>query len=164
LIIDAQQSIPGVANLQEAAAELKVIVINTRATIQEIEDLMTEDTKVLSPVQLVGALEDIYNTLSDPAMDAFATALAREMEPGFARNLAVSKGILDPREFATMRERVRGEILKNRSEWLRQRARGECGRPAGAAFRSVVADSDAAQSYTGTESFSILAEGDGSAP
>lgn len=142
-IIEAQRAIPGVADLQDAAAEIKVKVIEVRTAIEAVEDALREDTSILSPTQLIGAIDGLSDTLSDPAFDALATALAREMGPGFARNLAVSKGTLDPQEFSTMRERVRGEILQNRSEWLRQRARGECGRPSGASFRSVVDGSPA---------------------
>ncbi|MBU0991911.1 MAG: putative metal-binding motif-containing protein [Proteobacteria bacterium] len=157
LIIDAQRSIPGVADVQDKAAELQVIIIKTRDTIEEIEDALKENTSILSPVQLVLALEAITNTLSDPAVDVFAAALAKAMDPGFARNLAISKGQLDPQELGTMQERVRGEILQNRSEWLRKRARGECGRPAGSAFRTVVMDnvSKVASSGGGTRGYGI---------
>jgi hypothetical protein len=164
LIVRAQRSIPGVSNLQDAAAEMKTIVLETRTTIAEIEDALTEDTSILSPAQLIGVIDELADTLSDPAFDAVAMALAREMEPGFARNLAVAKGALDPKEFTTMYERVRGQVLQNRSEWLRQRARGECGRPAGAAFRTTFTDSASEASVPTAAATSSAPVGPGGTP
>jgi hypothetical protein len=143
LIVDAQQKIPVAGDLQKAAGEMQKLIYDTQDTIEEIEEALEDDTGILTPAHLVGAIDDLKEVLSDPAMDAMARALAKELEPGIARNQAISDGKLDPEELETMYERVRAHMLRERNEALREKAREACGRPAGQEFRSYVGSNTA---------------------
>jgi len=131
-----QKSIPGLGSAQDAALRLQNKLDEARTTLQDLEEAFAQDTAVFSPVQLVNALEELKRVDSDPAVDALATALAKGLEPGFARNLAIANDVLDPAQLGTMRERVRGALLKDRSELLRKRAKELCGRPSGEPVRT----------------------------
>ena len=131
-----QKTIPGLGEAQDVALNLQNKLDEARTTLQELEEAFAQDTAVFSPVQLVNALEELKRVDSDPAVDALATALAKGLEPGFARNLAMANDVLDPAQLGTMRERVRGMLLKDRIDLLRKRAKELCGRPSGEPVRT----------------------------
>lgn len=138
-ISQAQKTIPGLGELQDAAEDLQIMLNNTKAQIEKVEAAMAQDKNIISPAILLGNIADMgKEKLSDPAIDTLTKALSEAMGPKYARNLLVATGVLDPKQFGTMYERFRGTLLQQQTAVLQQLPKNVCGRPVGQDMRDTI--------------------------
>ena len=107
--------------LDSAIGTLDQQIENPRR-VRAAADLLTEEAAnvVINKIFAPGG--------ETPAEDVIADAIARGIDRNLITNVGVALGEIDPEELATMRERVRAQLLKTRLE----RIAAQCGRLTGA--------------------------------
>lgn len=140
LLAEAQGVLDGYDGASADASEAATgIAGRLDSLIGEVDDLLETGRRARGADDIDAAGRALIDALltpgsDDPATDSAADAIARQLglDPSVIEALGLSSGDIDPATLATMRERVRGEILRRRTEGIAE----QCGAIVGAARRA----------------------------
>ena len=138
VIAKIQQRMPGVKQGQQVVfEEIKPFLQEADQFLADIQEAFSPDQgkQPYASSQLAGNIEALFKVLDDPEVDALSAALAKEMEPGIAKNQLIADGRLDPKQFVSLRERIRGAILKSGIDRIESLKPQDCGQPTAPALR-----------------------------